>query len=256
MIRINKPEKGNKYYINTKNGGYNRAEGNPRLLNKDLTSLPNCIAIYGWFNEPGEKGMIHLKTPWYPYSVIPAAKAEGLTITKEPTLGGIMVWTGGNSGLGHVAGVAEIISKDEFLSAESEYYGVDWANYRRKRGNGNWAAGCNWMEKSKAPYTYQGCIKNPFVENDMTKAETEKLIWELVPKIIDQMEETTAKLPPGDWAKDSINMNIADGTMVGYEDGFHAQSKIRREEVSQIAANLKAWVKEHVELRLSGIRKE
>ena len=66
----------------------------------------------------------------------------------------------------------------------------------------------------------------------------------------------TAKLPAGDWAKDSINMNIADGTMVGYEDGFHAQSKIRREEVSQIAANLKAWVKEHVELRLSGIRKE
>ena len=247
LPRLLCPEKGNKYYINVKDGGYNRAEGNPRLLNKDLTSFPNCIAIYGWFNEPGEKGMIHLKTPWYPYSVIPAAKAEGLTITKEPTLGGIMVWTGGNSGLGHVAGVAEIISKDEFLSAESEYYGVDWANYRRKRGNGNWAVGCRWMEKSRVPYTYQGCIKNPFVENDMTKAETEKLIWELVPKIIEQMKATTAKLPPDDWAKDAINMNIADGTMVGYKDGFHAQSDIRREEVSQVAANIKAWVKQYLQ---------
>lgn len=254
MIRVNKPEKGNKYYINVKDGGYNRAEGNPRLLNKDLTSFPNCIAIYGWFNEPGENGMIHLKTPWYPYSVIPAAKAEGLTITKEPTLGGIMVWTGGNSGLGHVAGVAEIISKDEFLSAESEYYGVDWANYKRKRGNGNWADGCGWMSKSKIPYVYRGCIRNPFISEEDTMTKEERYAeWKEFQK---RNDEEVAKLLPGDWAKDSINMNIADGTMVGYEDGFHAQSKIRREEVSQIAANLKAWVKEHVELRLSGIRKE
>ncbi|MBQ3660449.1 MAG: hypothetical protein II907_00205 [Firmicutes bacterium] len=152
--RIIKPEKGNKYYIYTKDGGYNPARGNPARRNKDLTSLPNCVAIYGWFNEIGGRGQIYLTKDWYPYSVIAAAKREGLTVTKEPTIGGIMVWTGGNSGLGHVAGVAEIISKDEFLSAESEYYGVDWANYKRKRGNGNWAVGCRWMEKSKIPYTY------------------------------------------------------------------------------------------------------
>lgn len=37
--RLVKPEKGNKYYINVKDGGYNWAEGNPRLLSKDLTSF-------------------------------------------------------------------------------------------------------------------------------------------------------------------------------------------------------------------------
>ncbi len=72
----------------------------------------------------------------------------------------------------------------------------------------------------------------------MTKAETEKLIWELVPKIIEQMEATTAKLPADDWAKEAINMAIARDIMVGYPDGFHPQSKIRREEVAQIVANL------------------
>lgn len=237
--RIERPEKGNKYYINTKDGGYNGARGNPLRLNKDLTALPNCVAIYGWLNEQGGKGAQYLIAPWYPYSVINAAKREGLEITKEPTLGGIMVWTGGKTGDGHVAGVAKIISKDEILSAESEYYGVDWTNYKRKRGDGNWRDGCYWMGKS---YTYQGCIKSPFIkeEEDMTKAETEKLIWELVPKVIEQMKETTAKLPADDWAKEAINMAIARDIMGGYPDGFHPQSYIRREEVAQVVANLTA----------------
>ena len=76
--RTSKPEKGNKYYINISNGGYNGARGNPLRLNKNLTSLPNCVAIYGWFNEVGGKGMQYLKAPWYPYTVIDVAKREGL----------------------------------------------------------------------------------------------------------------------------------------------------------------------------------
>lgn len=243
--RVTKPEKGNKYYINTSNGGYNPAKGNPLRLNKDLTALPNCVAIYGWFNEVGGEGQKYLKAAWYPYAVIDAAKREGLEVTKEPTLGGIMVWYGGKTGEGHVAGVGEVVSENKILTVESEYYGRDWATFWRTKGDGNWRDGCYWMGSK---YVYQGCIRNPFIseEEDMTKAETEKLIWELVPKIIEQMDETTAKLPADDWAKDSINMNIADGTMVGYPDGFHAQSKIRREEVSQIAANIKAYVKDYV----------
>ena len=244
--RVNKPEKGNKYYINTKDGGYNPARGNPLRLNKNLTALPNCISIVGWFNEIGEQGMKYLNAPWYPFAIINAAKREGLEVTEEPTLGGIMVWTGGKTGEGHVAGVGEIVSENKILTVESEYYARDWATFWRTKGDGNWRNGCYWMGRN---YYYQGCIKNPFIseEEDMTKAETEKLIWELVPKVIEQMDETTAKLPPDDWAKDSINMNIADGTMVGYNDGFHAQSKIRREEVSQIAANIKAWVKQYIQ---------
>lgn len=233
--RREKPKAGNKYYINVKDGGYNGADGNPLRLNKDLTSLPNCVAIYGWFNEQGENGMQYLKAPWYPYAVIDAAKREGLEVTEEPTLGGIMVWTGGKYGYGHVAGVAEVVNKDKVYTAESEYYGRDWANFYRTRGDGHWRGSCYWMDRS---YKYEGCIKSPFAEEDMTKAETEKLIWELVPKIIEQMEATTAKLPADDWAKEAINMAIARDIMVGYPDGFHPQSKIRREEVAQIVANL------------------
>ena len=246
LPRLTKPEKGNKYYINIKDGGFNPAEGNPKRLNKDLTALANCIAIYGWFNEPGQQGQVYFTKPWYPYAVIQAAKREGLEVTQEPTLGGIMVWTGGKKGYGHVAGVGEVVSKYNVKTVESEYYGEEWVHFNRKIGDGNWRHGCYWMDKS---YIYQGCIKNPFIseEEDMTKAETEKLIWELVPKVIAQMKETTAKLPPDDWAKDAINMNIADGTMVGYSDGFHAQSEIRREEVSQVAANIKAWVKQYLQ---------
>ena len=74
----------------------------------------------------------------------------------------------------------------------------------------------------------------------MTKAETEALIRDLVPQIIKQMEADKAKLPADDWAMEAINMAIAKDIMVGYPDGFHAQSYIRREEVAQVVANLTA----------------
>ncbi len=161
--RVNKPEAGNKYYINISDGGYNGARGNPLRLNKDLTSLPNCVAIYGWFNEIGGQGMQYLKAPWYPYTVINAAKREGLTVTEDPAPGGIMVWTGGKTGEGHVAGVVEVWP-DHILTAESEYYGRDWANFYRMKGGGNWRTGCYWMNDK---YKYAGCIRNPFMEDDV-----------------------------------------------------------------------------------------
>ena len=238
--RIKKPEKDNKYYINKNDGGYNSAKGNPKRLNKNLTSLPNCVAVYGWFNEVGEQGMIYLKKAWYPYAVIAAAKLEGLEITQEPTVGGIMVWTGGKTGEGHVEGVGKIYDKDTILGVGSEYYGEDWVTFKRKRGSdGNWREGCPWMIKS---YVYKGCIKNPFIkeEEDLTKAETEELIKEMVPQIITEMKAETAQKPADDWAKNAINMCIAKGIMVGYPDGFHPQSDIRREEVAQVIANLTA----------------
>ena len=105
--RILKPNNDNRYYINRNDGGFNGAVGNLKKQNPFLTSLPNCVAIYGWFNEIGGKGAVYLKKPWYPYAVIAAARREGLEITQEPTVGGIMVWTEEN-GDGHVAGCAQI----------------------------------------------------------------------------------------------------------------------------------------------------
>lgn len=236
--RIIKPEKGNKYYINIKDGGVNDAKGNPSRLNKDLTSLPNCVAIYGWFNECGQRGMQYLKKAWYPYSVIAQAKREGLTVTKEPTLGGIMVWTGGKTGEGHVCGVGQIIDSTHVLTVESEYYGTDWRTYKRFKGNGNWADGCYWMTAS---YTYQGCIKNPFVkeEKDMTKAETEALIQKMVPEIIKSLEKQRKEAPADNWAQPYIDWANETGIMSGDSDGnFRPQDPIRREEAAVVSKSV------------------
>ena len=150
--RIIKPSNNNRYYVNTADGGLNGAKGNPKKKNPFLTSLPNCVAIYGWFNEIGEQGAKYLKKAWYPYAVIGEARREGLEITQEPTVGGIMVWTGGSTGDGHVCGCAKIIDKDTVLTSESEYYGLEWVNYKRHRGDGNWADGCYWMDRTYVQY--------------------------------------------------------------------------------------------------------
>lgn len=236
--RLFRPEKGNPYYIYEKDGGVNPARGNPMRRDRYLTSLPNCVAIVGWFNEIGQRGEVYFKKAWYPYAIINAAKREGLEVTKEPTKGGIMVWTGGKTAEGHVCGVGEVYDEEHILTVESEYYGHDWKLFNRQKDDGNWRRGCPWMDKS---YVYQGCIKNPFMgEEDMTKAETEKLIRELVPQILNEMKKETEQLPADDWAREAIAMAIAKNIMVGYPDGFHPQSYIRREEVAQVVANLTA----------------
>lgn len=243
--RLFRPEKGNPYYIYVNDGGVNPARGNPMRRDRCLTSLPNCVAIYGWFNEIGQKGQVYFKKAWYPYAVINAAKREGLEVTQEPTKGGIMVWIGGKTNEGHVCGVGEVYDEDHILTVESEYYGADWKLFNRQKDDGNWRRGCPWMDRS---YVYQGCIKNPFVEEDMTRKETEALILEMVPQIvaktvpqiIAKMKKETAKLAADDWAMEAINMAIAKDIMVGYPDGFHAQSYVRREELAQVVANLSA----------------
>jgi len=238
LPRISRPSKGNPYYVNILDGGVNPAKGNPKLLNKDLTALPNCVAIYGWFNEIGQKGMQYLKKAYYPYSVIAQAKREGLEVTTEPTLGGIMVWTGGRTGEGHVAGVAEIYDEKHILTAESEYYGKDWANYRRYIGNGEWADGCYWMT---ALYHYQGCIKNPFIkeQDDMTKPETEALVREMFPTLMAAYLADLAQQPADAWAQPMIEYCQRYGLMVGDPDGnFRPQSPVKREEMAAILKSL------------------
>ena len=234
--RVLKPDNNNLYYVNKRDGGFNGAEGNPKKKNPFLTALPNCVSIYGWFNEVGGKGAVYFKKPWYPYAVIAAARREGLEITQEPTVGGLMVWTEEN-GDGHVCGCARKYDDGSVLTTESEYYGAEWVNYHRYKGDGNWREGCYWMGRT---FVYAGCIKNPFIEDeeDMTRAETEALIRELVPQILDEITKEKEQEPADDWAREAIAMAIAKDIMVGYPDGFHAQSYIRREEVAQVVANL------------------
>ena len=234
--RILPPEKGNLYYIYKNDGGYNPAHGNAARRNRYLTALPNCVAIYGWFNEIGGQGQVYLKKAWYPYAVIDAAKREGLTITQEPKIGGIMVWTGGKYGDGHVEGCGEIFDEETILGVGSEYFGRDWAAFQRKKGDGNWRSGCPWMDSS---YIYQGCINNPYMEEDMTKAETEKLIRDMFPDLMAAYNAVLAQMPADTWADPYIQRVKESGIMVGDPDGnFRPQSPIKREEMAAILANM------------------
>ncbi len=234
--RLFRPEKGNPYYIYVKDGGVNPARGNPMRRDQYLTSLPNCIMIYGWFNEIGQRGQIYLTKAWYPYSVIAAAKNEGLEVTTEPTKGGIMVWTGGKTNEGHVAGVGEVYDGDHILTVESEYYGKDWKLYNRTKDDGNWRRGCPWMDRS---YQYQGCIKNPFMEEDMTKAETEALIKSMFPGMFDDnMARYNKELkdkPADPYAVDALSWAKSMGYMVGDPTGNQMpQSPVKREDLAVV----------------------
>lgn len=235
--RILPPEKGNPYYIYKNDGGYNPAHGNPARRNKYLTSLPNCVAIYGWFNEVGGQGQVYFQKAWYPYAVIDAAKREGLTVTQEPKVGGIMVWTGGKYGDGHVEGCGDIFDDETILGVGSEFYDQDWVAFQRKKGDGNWRTGCPWMDSS---YTYQGCINNPFMEEeDMTKAETEQLVRDMFPELLAAYLAELAKQPADTWATPAIEYCQKTGIMVGDPDGnFRPQSPIKREEMASILKGL------------------
>lgn len=240
--RLFRPEKGNPYYIYEKDGGVNPARGNPMRRDQYLTSLPNCVAIYGWFNEIGQRGEIYFKKAWYPYAVINAAKREGLEVTQEPTKGGVMVWTGGKTNEGHVCGVGEVYDEDHILTVESEYYGHAWKLYNRQKDDGNWRRGCPWMDKS---YIYQGCIRNPFVEEEMTYEK----FCEMMTKWLAEQGEPVFKAlmsdylsdranqPPDTWAVPAITYCIEHELLGGDPDGkFRAKDWLQREEFAAYLA--------------------
>lgn len=89
------------------------------------------------------------------------------------------------------------------------------------------------------PYLYskQGWIAEQ-VNKRLESEEDEKFSYEQFKAYMKRYKAEQAALPADDWAKEAINMAIAKDIMVGYPDGFHAQSEIRREEVAQIVANL------------------
>ena len=236
------PSKGDPYYNTISTGGYNPCIlGNPDRRVQGLNVLPNCCgyATGRWnsiYHEAlGGEGCQYLGNT-NAANYIKLAQRQGLKISPVPTLGGCMVWKGGATAEGHVA-IVEMMCEKEIVTSESEYYGKPFTTVKRTNEDGNWRTGCKWMTQS---YKFIGCIINPGTEDDMTKAETEALIRELVPQIIKQLEEEKAKEPADDWAKNAINMAIARNIMIGYPDGFHAQSYIRREEVAQVVANLTA----------------
>ena len=232
------PKDGNPYYNTKSSGGYNPCiKGNPKNRNKGLNVLPNCVGyVVGRFNEIGNYGECKWLGSTNAANFITLARKQGLTVTQRPTIGGCMVWKGGQTGEGHVA-IVELDLGNRVVTSESEYYGKAFTIYQRF--GDNWRSGCYWMGSS---YTYLGCIKNPAVkeeEPDMTKAETEQLIRDMFPDLMAAYLADLAKKPADAWAVPAIEYCQHTGIMVGDPDGnFRAQSPVKREEMAAIMKGL------------------
>jgi len=156
------PKKGNKYYNTTSNKGYSHCiVGKPVV--SGLNVLCNCVGwACGRFNEiysqlSGYEGMKYWQLNCNAENFIERGKSIGLTVSNKPVLGGIMVWEGKGSLAGHVAVVESVIKdNEEVLTSESGYNHFSFANYTRKRGNGNWGLSDS--------FKYLGCLINPAVK--------------------------------------------------------------------------------------------
>ena len=156
---LHMPEKGDPYFNTKSAGGYSPcALGNPAARVEGLNVLPNCVGyVVGAFNALGDYGCIKwLAARGNACDFVKIAHAQGLEVVPDPIPGGVMVWSGGKGGYGHVAFV-EATKDGAAICSESEYYGKAWTLYTRRPGTGGqWRDGCYWMGKS---YHYEGCIK-------------------------------------------------------------------------------------------------
>lgn len=154
MIRTTKPSAGNKYYITQGAGGYSTCiVGKP--TDYDCNVLANCVGYAcGAFNEELGLGYEKYHLNCNAENFIERAIASGLSVVKEPVVGGIMVWEGAGSMAGHVAIVTHIHSDGSIDTAESGYGCSNpfWIS-RRYNNNGRWGMNSN--------YPYRGCIVNP-----------------------------------------------------------------------------------------------
>ena len=156
--RTNKPTSNDKYFIRTSNGGFSSCiKGKPTDPECDV--LANCVGFAnGFFNEILDLGYEKYHLNCNAENFIERAIASGLSVVKEPVIGGIMVWQkgatlNGSDGAGHVAGVIKKISDTQVKTAESGYGSKSFWTATRNKTNGNWGAG--------ASYTYRGCIVPP-----------------------------------------------------------------------------------------------
>lgn len=185
-IRTTKPGAGNKYFIRKANGGYSTCiQGKPTDANCNV--LANCVGYAcGAFNEECNLGYEKYWLNCNAENFIERAIALGLSVVKEPVVGGIMVWQkgatlSGNDGAGHVAICTKKNSDTQVKTAESGYGGTAFWTATRNKGNGNWGAGSG--------YTYRGCIVNPVIgiinntpttNNDIANKSVDELAKEVI----------------------------------------------------------------------------
>ncbi len=160
-VRTTKPTKNDKYYVRKSSGGYSSCiQGKP--TDKECDVLANCVGFAcGFFNEYVGLGYEKYHLNCNAENFVERAIASGLSVVKNPVVGGILVWQKGNTlsgsdGAGHVAGcywVNDVDNPTEIKTSESGYGSSAFWKATRKKGNGNWGAGSG--------YTYRGCIVPP-----------------------------------------------------------------------------------------------
>lgn len=168
MMRSTRPGAGDKYFIRKASGGFSTCiAGSPKDPACDV--LANCVGYAcGAFNETVDAGKEVYNLNCNAENFIERAISLGLSISKDPVVGGIMVYQkgatlSGSDGAGHVAYVYAKLDNDTVKTSESGYgCNVFWTT-TRKRGSGNWGAGAN--------YTYRGCIVNPNVKEEPKPVE-------------------------------------------------------------------------------------
>lgn len=229
---LHMPDKGDPYFNTKASGGYSPCIlGNPAGRVEGLNVLPNCVGyVVGAFNALGDYGFCKWLGNTNAANFVRLAKSQGLEVTEEPTPGGVMVWSGGNGGYGHVAFVeGKATNSDAFVCSESEYYGKAWTLYTRRRGkDGQWRDGCYWMSKS---YRYEGCIKNPAIK------EVDPVTYEQFCEYMSRWLDELAKKPVDTWAIPLVVDAIESGIMTGDDaekpfDTFRPCSFVRREELA------------------------
>lgn len=158
MIRETRPGAGDKYFIRKASGGFSSCiKGNPTDSQCDV--LSNCVGYAnGAFNETCENGYEKYNLSCNAENFIERAVSLGLQISKEPSVGGIIVWAkgqiaNGNDGAGHVEHIVRYIDANTIETRASNYAGTAFYKAIRKRGDGNWGL--------KSPYWYRGSIINP-----------------------------------------------------------------------------------------------
>ena len=154
FIRTTKPGKGDNYFVRKSSGGFSTCvQGKPTDKNCDV--LANCVGYAcGAYNEQLGLGYEKYHLNCNAENFIERAIASGLSVYKEPMVGGILVWQkgatlNGSDGAGHVAICIEK-DGDTIRTAESGYGSSAFWTAKRNKGNGNWGSG--------SAYTYRGCI--------------------------------------------------------------------------------------------------
>lgn len=142
-------------------GNYPKGAGNRRTGYPGLDRLPNCVGYaVGFFNASNNRTSFDYLGNWNASYLPAVARNQGFEVTKEPTVGGIMCWLK-NGSAGHCCVVRTILDENTIITAESEWNGVVYHEYTRRKGDGHWREGCYWMGSA---YRFIGCIKNPAFE--------------------------------------------------------------------------------------------